>query len=107
MPKLFDFDDFKQCSSPKGQFSNKFVPKYCVLNVKLDKDSTNTKLLRFVKRFSRNTKQHFDHYLGLKRGVCMQNCFDLHERLGEDAKNYKNDDISHVEETGESKTCSD
>jgi hypothetical protein len=91
MPKLFEFDDVNDCPSPKGRFSDKFVPEYCVLNVEIESPRNNSKLFKYIKKFSANNKQHFNH-AHLKRGICMQTCFEVHEQLAEQFKKYKNED---------------
>jgi hypothetical protein len=100
MPKLFEFDDFKKCPPPKGRFNDQFVPQYCVVTVDIDSGRNNTKLLSFINHFSANSKQHFNHR-NLKRGVCMQSCFEVHEKLGDRFRDYKNDDSS-IQSDGES-----
>lgn len=89
MPRLFAVDDYDECPAPKGRFSNA-VPDYCMVTVRIDEPKEKSRLFNFMKKFSSNEKQHFQH-VELKRGVCLQTCFEVHENL-EDANKYKHDD---------------
>lgn len=95
MPRLYEFDSFSGCPPPSGFLENK-APDYCVLNVKIRKPEKSSKIYRLISNFSSDPKQQFKHD-ELKRGICLQSCFELHEKLGEAAAAYQTD---HSQVTG-------
>lgn len=88
MPRLHEFDDYDGCPAPNGRFEGK-VPDYCVISVHVTEPSEKSRLYNFIKNFSSMRKQHFNH-TELKRGICMQTCFEVHEKLGDYSK-YQNE----------------
>lgn len=88
MPRLHHLQDFDECPPPKGRFEN-MVPEYCFINVHVQVPE-NKSLYDYIQDVSSDSKQSFNH-LELTRGICMQSCFEVHEKI-KDYMDYKDDD---------------
>lgn len=81
MPKLYQFDDFKQCSET---YREKAL--YCIVNSRIKPDE-DSELYRFIEVFSRNLKQSLRHDK-LQRGLCMNSCEETVRQVGNDSDKY-------------------
>lgn len=70
MPTLNRFDNYHECMGTFGEDA-----LYCVSDtfIKPDNDS---KLYKFIKEYSKDTKKHFRHD-NLVRGLCVNSCKEL------------------------------
>lgn len=78
MPELFQFDDYQKCMDLS---TDSIAPAYCIVNT-LIKPDESSELSRLIKEFSKREKQHFRHDK-LQRGICLENCLRLVERLND------------------------
>lgn len=78
MPELFQFDDYQKCMDLS---TDSISPAYCIVNT-LIKPDESSELSRLIKEFSKREKQHFRHDK-LQRGICLENCLRLAERLSD------------------------
>lgn len=78
---LYRFDDYEKCF---GLYEPAAL--YCVVNSFIKPD-TKSHLYNLIDKFSSNRKQHLRHDK-LQRGICINSCMELVQKLGRDADKY-------------------
>jgi hypothetical protein len=81
MPMVYRFDDYEQCM---GIYENEAL--YCVVNTYVKPDY-RSELYRYMKDFSKNTKQFFRHDK-LQRGLCINSCQQAVIKMGRNSQKY-------------------
>jgi hypothetical protein len=86
MPDIFAYDDFDKCMALSA---DRVSPAFCVVNSIL-KPNNSSDLYKFIEKFSTKEKQHFRHDK-LNRGICVRDCIDLVEKIGNDSEFFYTD----------------
>lgn len=81
MPDVYKFDDFDNCLGLYGSEAT-----YCVASSFIKPDN-NSELYKAIESFSSKTKQHLRHDK-LQRGICLNSCKDLLQKLGNGSQKY-------------------
>lgn len=92
MPRLHHLQDFDECPPPEGRFEN-MVPEFCFVSVHVQ-EPKNKSLYEYIQDVSSNSKQNYNH-LELTRGICMQSCFEIHQKIPQ-YMDYIDDDLPVV-----------
>lgn len=88
MPKLYEFDNFEECSKTTKPFE--FPKQYCIISAYLVARDDDKKIMKGIEKFSKN-ERHFNHTV-LKRGICLSDCLRVHAALKDKIEMYVNDE---------------